>query len=194
MHQYITMTNNIKARHWAIVVYPESAPENWLEMIEETRLAFAVSPLHNKDHNPDGEIKKAHWHVILSWDGPQRPTAAKKIADMVNAPNPVRLESVRGAYRYFTHRDNPEKYQYDNEEVKVFNGFDISSYIAVTKEEKYEAVSKIIKIIKERNFTEYLELLSALMEEDYILYKVACDNTILVNALVRSSRHSREKK
>lgn len=188
------MTNNIKARHWAIVVYPESAPENWLEMIEETRLAFAVSPLHDKDHNPDGEIKKEHWHVILSWDGPQRITAAKKIADMVNAPNPVRLESVRGAYRYFTHRDNPEKYQYDNEEVKVFNGFDISSYIAVTKEEKYEAVSKIIKIIKERNFTEYLELLSALMEEDYILYKVACDNTILVNALVRSSRHSGEKK
>src|SRR5699024_3376930 len=193
MHQYISMANNIKARHWAIVVYPESAPENWVELIEDTRLPFAVSPLHDKDANPDGEIKKAHWHVILSWDGPQRATAAQKIADMVNAPKPVRLESVRGAYRYFTHSDNPDKYQYDDDEIRVFNGFDISSYIAVTKEEKYEAVSKIIKIIKDENYTEYLDLLSGLLEKDYTLYKVACDNTILVNALVRSSRHKKDR-
>ena len=66
------MTKVVKARHWAMVVYPESAPENWIDIINETHLQFAISPLHNKDTNPDGEIKKSHWHVILSWDGPQR--------------------------------------------------------------------------------------------------------------------------
>lgn len=187
------MTNSEKARHWAIVVYPESAPENWKELLEEKHLAFAVSPLHDKDVNPDGEMKKAHWHVILSWDGPQRPSAAKKIADMLNAPQPVRLESVKGAYRYFTHKDNPDKYQYDEKDIRVFNGFDISTYIELTKEEKYEAVSSIIEIVKDHRITEYFDLIIKLREEDYTLFKVACDNTILVNALVRSNRHKHEK-
>lgn len=183
------MVKEIKARHWAIVVYPESAPENWIELLSETMLAFAVSPLHDRDVNPDGEVKKAHWHVILSWDGPQRASAAQKIAEMLNSPIPIKLESVRGAYRYFTHRDNPEKYQYEEKDIRVFNGFDVSQYVALTKEEKYQAVSEIKKIIHENKIIEYLDLLDTLENVDYDLFKVACDNTILFNALVRSARH-----
>lgn len=184
------MTKVVKARHWAMVVYPESAPENWIDIINETHLQFAISPLHNKDTNPDGEIKKPHWHVILSWDGPQRLSAAKNIADKINAPIPVKLESVRGAYRYFTHMDNPEKYQYDEKDIKVFNGFDISNFIALTKEEKYKAIQDIKVLIHEKNITEYIDLLDILeMHDDFNLFKVACDNTILFNALLRSKRH-----
>lgn len=188
------MTNSDKARHWAIVVYPESAPNNWEELLGETHLPFAVSPLHDKDVNPDGEMKKAHWHVILSWDGPVRKSVAIKMAEMVNAPQPVKLESVRGAYRYFVHKDNPDKYQYDEKGIKVFNGFDISSYVELTKQEKYEAVSSIIEIVKNHRITEYFDLIIKLQQEDYSLFKVACDNTILVNALVRSNRHKHEQK
>ncbi len=187
------MTNNIKARHWAIVVYPESAPENWKELIEETHLSFAVSPLHNKDTNPDGEIKKEHWHLILSWDGPVRVTVANKIAEMINAPVPIKLESVRGAYRYFTHKDNPDKFQYDEKDIETFNGFDISSYISMTKEEKYEAIRTIKKIIHEQGIIEYIDLLDIVDEQDYELFKVACDHTILITAMLRSARHKRDR-
>lgn len=188
-HQNNTMTNNVKSRYWAIVVYPESAPEDWKELIADTHLPFAVSPLHDKDNDPNGEIKKSHWHVILSWDGPQRQTAAKRIADLVNAPIPVKLESVRGAYRYFTHKDNPDKFQYDEKDIETFNGFDISNHIALTKEEKYEAISKIKRLIHERGIIEYMDLLDVVEEEDYSLFKVTCDNTILITAMLRSARH-----
>lgn len=187
------MTNNEKARHWAIVVYPESAPDNWIELINDTHLTFAISPLHDKDTNPDGEIKKAHWHVILSWDGPVRKSVAKKMADLVGAPQPVKLESVRGAYRYFTHMDNPDKFQYDEKEIKTFNGFDISNYVALTKEEKYEAIKKIKKLIHERGIVEYIDLLDVVEVEDESLFKVVCDNTILVTAMLRSARHKGNK-
>ncbi|WP_312574012.1 Rep family protein, partial [Staphylococcus saprophyticus] len=80
------------------VVSPEPAPENGQELLEQTFINFAVSPLHDKYTNPDGEIKKPHWHVILIWDGPVTQNAAMKIAEKVNAPQPVKLESVRGAY------------------------------------------------------------------------------------------------
>lgn len=187
------MAKYIKSRTWGMVVYPESAPENWQELLSETFMQFAVSPLHDKDVNPDGEIKKPHWHVILIWDGPVTQNAAIKIAEKVNAPNPVKLESVRGAFRYFTHMDNPEKYQYDEKDIKLFNGFDISSYISLTKEEKYEAIGKIMDIINENGITEYIDLLNILRLNDYNLFKVACDNTILFTNIVRSLRYSEDK-
>ena len=183
------MSKYIKARTWGMVVYPQSAPEDCVELLRETYIQFAVSPLHDKDVNPDGEIKKEHWHVILIWDGPVTQNAALKIAEKVNAPQPVKLESVRGAYRYFTHMDNPEKYQYDEKDIKIYNGFDISNYIALTREEKYEAISRIKRIIIDENITEYIDLLSLLEEMDYNLFKVACDNTFTINVLVRSNRH-----
>lgn len=129
--------------------------------------------------------------MIVCWDGPVTEVAAKKLMDSINAPKPIKLESVRGAYRYFTHMDNPDKYQYDDKDIRVFNGFDISSYISMTKEEKYEAISTIKKLIHQRRITEYIDLLDIVEEEDYSLFKVACDNTILITAMLRSARHKR---
>ena len=50
-----------RARNWSLVVYPESAPENWRDILDDYHIPWVESPLHDKDINPDGEIKKAHW-------------------------------------------------------------------------------------------------------------------------------------
>ncbi|WP_398572836.1 Rep family protein, partial [Staphylococcus aureus] len=71
-------------------------------------------------------MKKQHWHVILIWYGPVTQNEEMKIDEKVNAPQTVKLESVRGEYRYFTHMDNPEKYKYDEKDIKLYNGLDIS--------------------------------------------------------------------
>ena len=47
-----------KERYWSFILYPESAPENWKEILQETGLQIAISPLHAKYINPDGELKK----------------------------------------------------------------------------------------------------------------------------------------
>lgn len=54
----------VKGRNWAFLVYPESLPSNWEDIITETGLPMAFSPLHDKDVNPNGEEKKPHYHVI----------------------------------------------------------------------------------------------------------------------------------
>lgn len=54
-----------RTRNWTFVVYPESAPDNWREIIDEYRTPWIESPLHDKDVNPDGELKKPHWHVMM---------------------------------------------------------------------------------------------------------------------------------
>ena len=45
----------MKKRYWAFVLYPESAPENWKEILQQTGLSCCVSPLHDKDINPTGD-------------------------------------------------------------------------------------------------------------------------------------------
>ena len=64
------VSQNVKKRNWTIVVYPESLPENWKDILRESGLQVGISPLHDKDVNPDGSIKKPHYHLILIYSGP----------------------------------------------------------------------------------------------------------------------------
>lgn len=60
----------VKARYWWFVLYPESAREDWRDWLQSTGLPFAISPLHDKDKNPDGTDKKPHHHIIIAFNGP----------------------------------------------------------------------------------------------------------------------------
>ena len=103
----------VKKRNWGGVVYPESAPEDWIEILKLKGITFAISPLHDKDINPTGEEKKEHYHIIMCFTGPTTDTTVNQIMKELNQPIAIPLESVRGYYRYFTHKDNPEKHQYN---------------------------------------------------------------------------------
>ncbi|MEB8657649.1 Rep family protein, partial [Staphylococcus caprae] len=56
------MANNTekdtRSKTWNLIVYPESAPEGWKELLVEDGISFVCSPLHDKDILPTGEIKK----------------------------------------------------------------------------------------------------------------------------------------
>ena len=122
----------IKKRNWGAVLYPESLPVNWLSILQLKGLPFAVSPLHDKDIDDEVSktIKKPHYHIILCFPGP---TTDKVVNDIIvkelGQPIAIPLESVGGYYRYFTHKDNPDKYQYDSTYIKLFNGFDVSDVL-----------------------------------------------------------------
>ena len=47
-----------RTRNWTVVVYPESAPENWREYMDELQIEWVESPLHEFDTNATGEVKK----------------------------------------------------------------------------------------------------------------------------------------
>lgn len=113
-----------RTRNWLFVVYPESAPEDWRLILRDEGVPCAISPLHDRDENPDGETKKAHWHVILSFSGVKTQKQVKEITDKLNAPMPQACKDIRGACRYLCHMDNPEKEQYEIADVECMGGFD----------------------------------------------------------------------
>jgi hypothetical protein len=177
-----------KKRNWGAVIYPESAPSDWIEILKLKGLTFAVSPLHDKDVNPTGEIKKPHYHIVICFSGPTTDKTVNSILSELNQPIGIALESVRGYYRYFTHKDNPEKYQYDEKEIQLFNGFDVTDVL--NNFEVFQAMKEIQLLIVENDITEYSDLMDFLLSNDYLeLWNVACSHTMYFNSYVTSKRH-----
>ena len=185
----------ITGRTWAFVMYPESMPNNYEEVITETGLPFALSPLHDKDVNPDGEEKKAHYHCIVYYENPTTLKNVKEnVCDKLNATIPIKLESMRGMYRYHLHLDNPEKHQYDDRDRKFYNGFDIDMASKLTKTEVNKIIKEIHSFINDNNVFEYIDLLDILKDNDLnILYEVAISNTLFFKAMLDSKRNKLKK-
>lgn len=184
------MSKNVKARYWACVGYPESLPDNFLEKLQETGLQIAISPLHNRDLNPTGEEKKEHYHFILCYEGPTTYSNVKTLCDKFNMTIPIKLESVKGMYRYHLHLDNPEKFQYDDRDRILLNGFDKNSVNELTKTEVQKYIKEIISFINENHIKEYSDLLSIFLDNDMPeMFDVASSHTILFTSFLNSKRN-----
>lgn len=191
---------NVKKRNWAMVLYPESAPADWLEQLKTTGLSVAISPLHDMDvwsledeqKNPEhkaGTPKKAHHHVILVYGSPTTYNNVKALCDRLNQPIPQPLEQVRGYYRYLTHEDNPEKAQYSKADIQTLNGFDIREFVELTKSEVTKAKREILQLIRDNGITEYADLVDILMdggEGTADMFDVASNNTLFFKAYLTS--------
>ena len=75
-----------RGRNWTIVVYLDSSPEDWEDVIKQE--PAVISPLHDKDVTEDGERKKPHYHVILSYKGNKSFEQIDEIARLLHAPIP----------------------------------------------------------------------------------------------------------
>lgn len=53
------MSKDKRSNKWAFLLYQESVPKNYLEVLEELHIPFVLSPWHDKDVNKEtGEFKK----------------------------------------------------------------------------------------------------------------------------------------
>lgn len=182
----------MKGRYWAVIGYPESLKENWINELEETGLVFCISPLHNKDINPDGEKKKEHYHILIEFNGPTTYKYVKEnISDKIKATIPKKIESLRGYYRYLTHEDNPEKAQYNREDIKEYNGFKLE----LTTTETTIIKKKICQIIQNLKIKEYCDLMDYFEEigdNDY--WEIASNHTYFFDKYICSYRNKNKEK
>ena len=152
----------MKNRYWSFVCYPESVMPDFKDYLSEMGCVFAVSPLHDKDVNATGEPKKSHWHVLLQFEGPTTYNKVKEqICDKIGATIPKAVISLRGYYRYLCHLDNPEKAQYNVEDIEEYGGF----HIDLTVSEKNVIKANICECIAQNNFNEYVDLVDYYREK-----------------------------
>lgn len=179
-----------KERYWTFIVYPESLPQDWRDTLQQTGLQIAISPLHDKDLNANGEIKKPHYHIVLFFTGPTTYNRVDKITKLINGTIPKRVISPIGMIRYLTHKDNPEKYQYDEREITTINGLDIEDINGITTSMEIELKKAIIKICQVKKIKEYSTLINYLIKEDMRdMFKIASCNTMFFNSYLKSYKY-----
>ena len=177
-----------KSRYFTFLVYPESAPEGWIDKLEETGFPMAISPLHDKDldknlmeKRDDGEIiyKKAHYHVLLVLSNTFTAGAVRKKIQRALGSESKNTEisekakkaialvqivrtSVENTYLYLTHESKTakkeEKHVYPKEELKHLNQFDISRYTVFDVDTKAKLFEVICNLIVEHQLCNIIRL------------------------------------
>lgn len=179
-------TSTSRTRNFATVVYPESAPANWQEILAEQFVPSFISPLHDKDINPTGEPKKPHYHVITMYDSVKTTDQAKELFAKIGGVGCEVIQSIRGYSRYLCHLDNPEKAQYPQESVRSMCGADYSATIGLVTD-KYKAISEMIDYCKANDIFSYSDLLEYCRMERFDWFRVLCDNgTVVMKEYLKS--------
>lgn len=182
----------VKKREWTFVLYPESAPADWRDIIRQRGLIAAASPLHDRDINADGTPKKPHHHIIVVYDGPTTyaNVSALSVGEL-HGTIPKVLDSPRGMYTYFTHEDNPEKAQYRKEDIEHFNNFNITDLCMLKQSEIFEIKKRVISFIDDNDIIEYADLIRCLMlAELKDELQVSMESTFFFDKYISSRRNA----
>ena len=146
-----------RTRNYATVVYEDSAPENWKDILSEEFVPCFISPYHCNDINPNGEKKKPHYHILIMFDSVKTSEQAQEIFSKINGVGCEKVNSLRGYARYLCHLDNPEKFQYSTSEVISFCGADYLDTINLVTD-KYKILSEMIDFCDKYNVCSFFAL------------------------------------
>lgn len=183
----------VRTRNFATVVYPESVPENWEDILTQQFVPAFISPLHDRDINPGGEVKKAHYHVMIMFDGVKTFEQAQSIFSLIGGVGCEVVQSIRGYARYLCHLDNPEKAQYNVDDVKSLCGADYTATIGLPTD-KYKAVREMMSYCINNEVIYYCDLLIYAQEQRQDWFRVLCDSASYVMKEFLKSRDVKNRR
>lgn len=179
----------MKSKYWTFLMYPDSMPENWKEIIEKWFIPVAVSPIHNKDIEKDGSIKKPHYHVVIYYVNTTTYNKIKSMIEPLGAKYAEPVISFEGMYDYLTHKRNPEKAQYNEEEITKINFNDIKELTGYSESEIEEIKRSIIEIINNKKIFEFKQIYDYCNKNQlYQCTNILSHCTIFFEAYLKSKR------
>lgn len=125
-----------RSYNWRIVSY---ASEEEIKRFCEKWGSKWEYILHNKDIKEDGSKKENHFHINITlkeWKSRNR------VCELIESEeNSFAIEMIdkEKAHRYLTHKDNPEKFQYEESEIR-------SNFKWIDKTEKRVQIEEFIEI------------------------------------------------
>lgn len=180
---------------WAFLIYQESAPENYLEVLEDLHIPFVLSPWHDKDVNKQTrEFKKSHKHGALFFDSLKSYSQVSELlTEKLNSPAHVEIVmSPKGMYDYFTHAENPDKTLYDVNEIESGCGFELEKFLIEQASGTF--LNEVIDLIEENEITEFEELVKFARKNNYLLLSLVIDKTFFFSKFLDSRRHNPKKR
>ena len=103
-----------KFKYFTLVLYPDDSTHiDLLNYLSNTYTCKYI--LHDKDRNKDGELKKAHWHIVWQTASPRTVTSLKK---ELNVDYLQIVRTQKQILAYLIHANAPDKYQYPVSDLK----------------------------------------------------------------------------
>lgn len=180
-----------RTRNWTFVLYEESAPDVWKDILDEEHIEWIESPWHDKDVNADGEPKKKHKHILLMFGGVKSYEQVKEITDKLGQPIPQRTHNAKAMVRYMAHMDNPEKAQYSPSEIIAHGGVDLAELLRPSSSERYTLIKEMIDYIRSAGVVEFQDLMDYAAAEHFDdWFPLLCDSSAyVVGQYIKSQRH-----
>lgn len=182
-----------RTRNFATIVYPESAPENWIDIIRDLHINAFISPLHDEDLNPDGEKKKPHFHVLCIFDSVKTNKQFLEIASTFGGVGQEKVNSIRGYARYLCHLDNPEKHRYSEDDIITIGCEDYFDLISLPTD-KYANIREMIDFIQVNQITVFSDLLEWCANNNENWFRCLCDNgTYVIKEYLKSATYKKKE-
>ena len=185
----------VRTRNWATIIYPESAAENWIEILKRQCVPALISPLHDKDiiekNSGDEDIncfKKPHYHVVIMFQNVKTEKQAEEIFKKINGVGVEIVHCLKSYASYLCHLNDPDKAQYSISDVIACAGADYYSIISMPSN-KYEVISEMIDFCIEQNVISYAELLCYSKEERPDWFRLLCDSATVTIVQFLKSRY-----
>ncbi|AIK77722.1 MULTISPECIES: replication protein [Streptococcus] len=183
-----------RSNKWAFLLYKESAPENYLDILEEMQVPYILSPWHDQDvDKKTGELLKAHKHGALFFDSLKSYTQVSELlAENLNTPKKVQIVlSPKGMLDYFTHAQNPDKTPYNAEDIESGAGFDLDQFLVEQQSGRF--INEVIDLINDYNFTEFQDLVIYARHNDPRLLTLIMNRTYFFTKFIESKRYRASK-
>lgn len=196
-------TKDDRKRNFACTVWPDSAPVNWQNKLSNLKVPGFISPCHDKDVYDEedegvisgdhkvGELKKAHWHVMLMFEGKKNDEQVRELFQSFGGVGLEKLHSVRGMARYLCHLDDKNKARYNTEDVISLAGADYYTVIELP-EEKYIHIAEIMEFCVENEITSFSELsiYACIHRKDW--FRILVDkNTTYIREFLKSRHYDK---
>lgn len=181
------MAKEQRSTKWTFLFYEESAPEDYLNILEELHIPFILSPWHDKDINRQtGEFKKSHKHGAFFFDSLKSYSQVSNIiSDKLNGPAHVEVVmSPTGLFDYFTPAESPDNI----EDIEVGCGFDLDKFLMEVKTSDF--IHEVVDIIEENDFTEFEELVWYARANNINLLGLSIERTYFFDKYLDSRRHN----
>lgn len=184
--------SQLRVHSFAYEVYPESYDidllfKNLAQMGDE-RATYWVSPCHDLDKHDDGTSKKAHYHVQVYFRDAKKVSVGRKFGKLMNFVGCEVLHNARGYARYLCHLDDPDKAQYNPQDVKTFGPKNYIDFIG-SVDDKYNELKDMIDYIKDNNIMFYSDFVDYCKENNNNWFR-----SLMGSATFKLEKYIRERR
>lgn len=163
---------NKRTRNYATVVYLESAPPDWIDIISASLVPAFISPCHT-------DSDKEHFHVLVMFDSVKTQDQARALFETFGGVGVEIVNSLRSYARYLCHLDEKNKLKYDISDVMSFGGADYLKIINLASD-RYSAISEMMDYVYDNNVISFAALMRYARYNQPEWFRSLCDNSSFV--------------